>query len=145
MAYFKFTKAILEGHTIDVYNDGHHKRDFTYVDDVVEAIERLLLHPPQPKPHLLGTPLEADYSSAPYKLYNIGNQSPVQLTYLIEVLESTLGKKALKNMLPLQPGDVVETFAEVQDLINDVGFQPRTTLKDGIERFVAWYREHYQV
>ena len=145
MAYFKFTKAILSGKTIDVYNGGHHKRDFTYIDDVVEAITRLLHHPPRANAALIGTELESDRSSAPYRLYNVGNQSPVELTHLIEVLEATLGLPARKNMLPMQPGDVAETFADVSDLMNDIGFQPKTTLQDGIAKFVAWYRDYHRV
>ncbi len=145
MAYFKFTKAIICGQTIDVYNGGHHKRDFTYVEDVVEAIVRLLPRPPNANASLVGTQLEANGSSAPYRLYNIGNHSPVELNYLIEVIESALGIKAHKNMLPLQPGDVAETFAEVNDLMNDVGFQPKTPIEEGIAHFVAWYREYHRV
>lgn len=145
MAYFKFTKAILSGQTIDVYNGGHHKRDFTYVDDVVEAVARLIHLPPRANSRLVGKDLQADCSSDPYRIYNIGNQSPVTLTYLIEVLESALGVRAHKNKLPLQPGDVAETYAEVSDLMRDVDFRPKTTIEEGIARFVAWYREHYRV
>lgn len=145
MALFIFTKAILEGKPIDVYNHGKMKRDFTFVDDIVEGIVRLLTN--VPKGNAAWDALKPDPSSsfAPYKVYNIGNNKPVELLHFIEVLENKLGKKAVKNFLPLQPGDVPETFADVDDLINDVGFKPATSIEDGIGKFVDWYLEYYKV
>ncbi len=138
MAYFKFVKSIQEGKPIDVYNFGEMHRDFTYIDDVVEGILRVMQRPPQAVP---GTPEQP--ADEPYQLYNIGNNKPVALGYFIEVIEAALGKKAKKNFLPMQPGDVPITYANVDDLINDVGFQPTTSIETGIARFVEWYREYY--
>lgn len=144
MAYFKFVDAIAKNKPIDVYNHGQMKRDFTYIDDVVEGIIRVIKHP---QPRL--TQAEADAqgrdTTAPYKIYNIGNHSPVTLMNFISTIEQALGKTAEKNMMPMQPGDVPETYAEVQDLMDDVGFAPSTPLSVGIERFVSWYREYYGV
>lgn len=134
MAYFKFVKAITEGKPIDVYNFGKMKRDFTYIDDVIEGVVRVMHHAPSP-----GTE-----STAPYKLYNIGNHSPVELMTFIEVIEKALGKTTIKHLLPMQPGDVPSTYADVDDLINDVGFQPSTPIEEGIDSFVQWYREYYK-
>lgn len=133
MAYFKFVKAIEEGKAIDVYNFGKMLRDFTYIDDVVEGVFRVMLKPPQPN---------TTNSNARYKLYNIGNNNPVELMTFIEVLEKALGKKAVKNLLPMQPGDVPATYADVDDLMHDVGFKPSTPLEQGINCFVQWYREY---
>jgi len=147
MALFLFTKAILDGVPIDVYNDGKMQRDFTYVDDIVEGVVRVLDRIPQPVPELAAntrrlTPAE---SAAPYTVYNIGNHNPVELLYFIEVLEKALGKDARKNFLPLQPGDVPSTFADVEALMRDVGFKPATSIEVGIGRFIEWYRSYYKV
>ena len=145
MALFKFTKAMVEGKSIDVYNYGKMKRDFTYIDDIVEAIVRLQDNIPQPDAEWTvetGTPAT---SSAPYRVYNIGNSSPVELMDYITALEEALGVKAEKNMLPMQPGDVLETSAETQPLYDLVNFKPQTSVKDGVQQFVNWYREFYRV
>jgi UDP-glucuronate 4-epimerase len=145
MALFIFTKAILEGQPIDVFNHGKMMRDFTFVDDIVEGIVRLLTN--IPKGNSAWDAMKPDPSSsfAPYRVYNIGNNKPVQLLHFIEVLEHKLGKKAVKNFLPLQAGDVPETFADVDDLMNDVGFKPATSIEEGIGKFVDWYLEYYKV
>jgi UDP-glucuronate 4-epimerase len=135
MAYFKFVKAIEEGKPIDVYNFGKMQRDFTYIDDVVEGIFRVMLKPPQPN---------IANSNALYKLYNIGNNNPVELMTFIEVIEKALSKKAVKNLLPMQPGDIPATYADVDDLMRDVGFKPSTPLEQGINCFVQWYQEYKQ-
>jgi UDP-glucuronate 4-epimerase len=145
MALFLFTKAILEGKPIDVFNYGHHRRDFTYIDDIVEGVIRTLDHVATPNPEWSSDAPDPGTSRAPYRLYNIGNQQPVELMRYIEVLEECLGRKAEKNLLPLQPGDVPDTYADVADLVRDVDYLPRTTVDDGIARFVAWYREFYAV
>ncbi len=145
MALFLFTKAILEGKPIDVFNHGKMRRDFTYVDDIVEGIVRLLSNVPQANPNWNGENPDPATSFAPYKIYNIGNNKPVELLHYIEVLEANLGKKAVKNFLPLQEGDVPETSADVQDLMNDVGFKPSTSIEVGIERFVNWYVSYYNI
>lgn len=145
MALFLFTKAILEGKPIDVFNHGKMQRDFTYVDDIVEGVLRTLDRPAQPDPQWSSDNPDPGGSSAPYRLYNIGNHQPVELLRFIEVLEHTLGKKAEKNFLPLQAGDVPATYADVADLMRDTGFKPATTIETGIARFVEWYRDYYQV
>jgi len=145
MALFKFTRAILAGEPIDVFNNGHHARDFTYIDDVVEGVLRTADRIPQPNPDWSGATPDPATSSAPYRIYNIGNHSPVELMHFIEVLERALGREASKNFLPMQPGDVPATFADVDDLIADVGFAPATPLDQGIARFVEWYRSYYGV
>ena len=145
MAIFIFTKRILEGRPIDVYNYGRMKRDFTYIDDVVEGVIRVAHRIPQPNPNWSGDHPDPGTSKAPYRVYNIGNNRPVELLYLIEVLENALGRKAEKNLLPMQPGDVPETYADVDDLIRDVGYRPDTPIEEGIQRFVRWYREFYNV
>jgi UDP-glucuronate 4-epimerase len=144
MAYFKFVKAIQEGQAIDVYNFGKMKRDFTYIDDVIEGVVRVMHKPPQSNPDESPNRPEESTSKAPYKLYNIGNNSPVELIAFIEVIEKALGKTVEKNLLPMQPGDVPSTYADVDDLIKDVGFKPSTTIHEGIHRFVHWYREYYK-
>jgi UDP-glucuronate 4-epimerase len=144
MALFLFTKAILEGRSIDVFNYGKMQRDFTFVDDIVEGVIRVSEKVPQGNPAWSGQSPDPGTSYAPYKIYNIGNNSPVELLRFIEVLESALGKKAQKNLLPIQAGDVPATFADVDDLIADVGFKPATSIEEGIGRFVAWYREFYR-
>ncbi len=133
MAYFKFVDAIANNKSIDVYNHGKMQRDFTYIDDVVEGIIRVLHQPPN-----------LDTTIPPYKLYNIGNNQPVTLMRFIEVIETAMGKMADKNFLPMQPGDVPATYADVDALMNDVGFQPKTPIEEGIQKFVTWYRSYYQ-
>lgn len=146
MALFTFTKAILEGRAIDVYNDGKMQRDFTYIDDIVEGVVRALDRVPRPHPELAVTDrrLTPAESAAPYTVYNIGNHSPVELLHFIETLEKALGTEAKKNLLPMQPGDVPATFADVDALMRDVGFKPETPIEVGIRRFVEWYRDYYQ-
>ena len=144
MAYFSFTQKILADQPIDVFNYGNCQRDFTYIDDIVEGVIRSLDKPPSPNPNWDAQHPDAATSYAPYRLYNIGNNSPVELLYFIEVLEKALGKKAQRNLLPAQPGDVPTTFADVDDLTRDVGFKPSTSIEDGIARFVEWYREYYR-
>lgn len=145
MAPFLFTKAILQGQPINVFNYGKMRRDFTYIDDIVEGVIRVLDKVPQANPNWSSDAPDPSSSNAPYKLYNIGNNQPVELMHFIEVLEDCLGKKAEKNMLPLQPGDVLATYADVDDLVEDVGFKPNTSIEIGIERFVAWYRSYYNL
>ena len=142
MAMFLFTKAILAGEPIQVFNYGKMKRDFTYIDDIVEGVVRTLDHTAPKNPDWSGMKPDPGTSAAPYRLYNIGNNNPVELMYLIEVLEKTLGKTAEKLMLPIQPGDVPSTYADVEALIDDVGFKPATSIEDGVERFVKWYMEY---
>ena len=143
MALFLFTKAILAGKPIDVYNHGQMKRDFTYVDDIVEGVIRVTDRIPTGNPDWSGDSPDPGTSRSPYRLYNIGNSQPVSLLTFIETLEKKLGKTAQKNFLPLQPGDVPATYADVTDLTNDVGFAPSTPLDVGIERLVTWYRAFY--
>jgi len=143
MAYFSFTQKILAGEAIDVFNNGQHKRDFTYIDDIVTGVIRTLDTVATPNPDWDSAVPDAATSRAPYRLYNIGNNQPVALMHFIEVLEDCLGKKAEKNFLPMQPGDVAETYADIEGLANAVGFRPTTTIEQGLERFVAWYREFY--
>lgn len=145
MALFLFTKKILAGEPIDVFNFGNHKRDFTYIDDIVEGVIRTLDKIPEANPDWSGDNPDSATSASPYRLYNIGNNEPVELMYYIEVLENCLGKKAEKNMLPLQPGDVPNTYADVSDLVNDVGYKPDTRVEDGIARFVEWYKAYYNI
>jgi UDP-glucuronate 4-epimerase len=143
MALFLFTRAILAGEPIDVFNFGKMQRDFTYIDDIVEGVVRTLDHTATSNAQWSGTTPDPGTSAAPYRLYNIGNNNPVELMYLIEVLEKKLGVKAQKNLLPLQPGDVPATYANVDALSADVGFKPATPIEVGVDRFVAWYREFY--
>lgn len=145
MALFLFTKAILEGRPIDVFNEGRMRRDFTYIDDIVEGVMRVTDRIAPPNPEWSGDQPDPGTSRAPYRLYNIGNNQPVELMHLIGTLEKCLGKTAEKNMLPMQPGDVPATFADVDDLIRDVGFKPATPIETGIARFVEWYREYHGV
>lgn len=144
MAYFSFTKAIMEGTPIDVFNFGKMKRDFTYIDDIIEGVIRVMDNIPQPNPDWDRKNPDPGSSYAPYKLYNIGNNNPVELISFIEILENNIGKKAKKNLLPMQQGDVPITYANVDDLMNDVGFKPSTPLEEGIKKFVEWYREYYK-
>lgn len=145
MALFLFTRAILEGRPIDVFNHGRMRRDFTYIDDIVESVQRLLWRAPEPNPEWDAARAEPGTSAAPYRVYNIGNHQPVELLHFIEVLERALGRTATKRLLPMQPGDVEATYADVDDLMRDVGFRPSTTIEVGIDRFVRWYREFYRV
>jgi len=145
MALFIFTKKILAGEPIDVFNFGHHRRDFTYIDDIVEGVIRTLDQVAEPDLNWSGDEPNPSTSKAPYRLYNIGSNNPVELLRYIEILEGCLGKTAEKNLLPLQPGDVPDTYADVNALVEDVGYKPATAVEDGIRNFVAWYREYYQV
>ncbi|HFP9905027.1 TPA: NAD-dependent epimerase, partial [Escherichia coli] len=144
MALFKFTKAMLEGKSIDVYNYGKMKRDFTYIDDIVEAIVRIQDVIPQPDPEWTVEEGSPATSSAPYRVYNIGNSSPVELMDYINALEQALGLEAKKNMMPIQPGDVLNTSAETQALYKTIGFKPETPVQQGVKNFVDWYKEYYQ-
>jgi UDP-glucuronate 4-epimerase len=145
MALFLFTKAILGGKPIEVFNYGKMRRDFTYIDDIVEGVIRTLDRPAQPNARWSGDRPDPGTSWAPHRVYNIGNHNPVDLMHFIEVLEGVLGKKAEKQMMPIQPGDVPATYADVDDLVRDVGFSPSTPIETGIARFVTWYREYYKV
>jgi UDP-glucuronate 4-epimerase len=143
MALFLFTKNILEGKPIDVFNHGNHKRDFTFVEDIAEGVVRALDRVATPNAQWSGDNPDPATSSAPFRIYNIGNNAPVDLSKYISTLEDCLGKKAVKNLLPLQPGDVPDTFADVDDLVRDVGYKPATSVETGIRRFVDWYLEYY--
>ncbi|PCH52476.1 MAG: capsular biosynthesis protein CpsI [Cellvibrionales bacterium] len=145
MALFLFTRAILAGEPINVFNYGKHKRDFTYIDDIVEGVIRTLDVTAQPNPSWDGKHPDPGTSSAPWRIYNIGNNNPVDLEDYIAAIEQALGIKAEKNMLPLQPGDVPDTFANVDALVEDLGYKPSTKVGDGIKRFVDWYKDYYQV
>jgi len=145
MALFMFTKKILAGEPIDVFNYGKHKRDFTFVEDIVEGVVRTLDNVAQPNPDWDSSKPDPATSSAPYRVYNIGNNKPVDLEHYIHVLEECLGKKAEKNLMPLQAGDVPDTYADVSDLIADVDYKPDTSVEDGVARFVEWYRDYYKV
>ena len=145
MSYFKFTEKILAGEPIDLFNFGHHKRDFTYIDDIVEGVVRVLDNPAEANPDWSGSDPDPQSSSAPYRLYNIGSNNPVDLIRYIEVLEETLGVKAEKNLLPLQPGDVPDTYADVDDLVRDVGYVPGTSIEEGLQEFVRWYKSYHGI
>lgn len=145
MALFRFTKAIFAGEPIEVYNAGRMKRDFTYVDDIVSAMVLLLDRIPAPDPAWDPGHPDPAISSAPYRLHNIGNHQPTELSRFIEVLEKTIGKPAILKPMPMQPGDVLETFADVSSLQREIGFAPSTTIEEGVARFVAWYRDYYRV
>jgi UDP-glucuronate 4-epimerase len=145
MALFIFTKKILAGEPIDVFNYGNHRRDFTYIDDIVEGVIRTVDHVAPRNPDWNGNKPDPATSKAPYRIYNIGSNSPVELLRYIEVLEECLGKKAIKNLLPMQPGDVPDTYADVDALIEDVDYKPTTPIEVGIENFVKWYRDYYKV
>jgi UDP-glucuronate 4-epimerase len=138
-----FAKKILAGEPIDVFNYGNHRRDFTYIDDIVEGVIRTLDQIAAPNPHWDSSTPDPATAKSPYRIYNIGSNNPVALLHFIEVLETCLGKKAIKNLLPLQPGDVPDTYADVDALIKDVGYKPSTTIEVGIEQFVKWYRHYY--
>jgi len=143
MALFLFTRNILAGKPIDVFNYGKHRRDFTYIDDIVEGVIRTLDHVAQPNPDWNSDEPDSATSKAPYRLYNIGNNQPIDLMHYIDVLQDCLGKKAELNLLPLQLGDVPDTYADVQALVDEVGYKPSTTVEQGIARFVEWYMEFY--
>jgi UDP-glucuronate 4-epimerase len=144
MALFMFTRNIFEGKPIDVFNYGNHRRDFTYIDDIVQGVVRTMDHNASPNPDWDSASPDPGTSRAPYRLYNIGNQQPVELMRYIEVIEECLGKKAEKNMLPLQAGDVPDTWADTEALATDVGYQPGTPIEVGVKNFVDWYLEFYQ-
>jgi UDP-glucuronate 4-epimerase len=143
MALFLFTKAILRGERIEVFNYGRMQRDFTYIDDIIEGVVRVMHRIPEANPHWNGENPDAASSYAPYRLYNIGNNNPVELMKFIEVLEGCLGIKAEKTLMPIQAGDVPSTYADVDDLMKEVGFKPATTIENGIKSFVDWYRAYY--
>lgn len=143
MAPFLFAKAILTGKSIDVFNYGNHRRDFTFIDDIVEGVIRTLDHTAQANPDWSGLNPDPATSKAPWRIYNIGNQQPVELMSFIETLERFLGKSVEKNLLPMQPGDVPDTYADVEALITDVGYKPNTSIEQGVEQFVKWYLEYY--
>ncbi len=145
MALFMFTKNIIEGKPIDVFNYGKHRRDFTYVDDIVEGVIRTMDNTATPNKDWNAAEPDPGTSRAPYRIYNIGNQQPVELMRYIELIEEYVGKKAEKNLLPLQPGDVPDTWADTSDLANDVGFKPSTPIEVGVRNFIDWYLEYYQV
>ena len=145
MAMLSFTQKILAGEPIDVFNYGNHRRDFTYIDDIVEGVIRVIDHPAQPNPDWDGEKPDPGTSKAPWRVYNIGNNEPVELLRYIELLENSLGKKAIKNMLPLQPGDVLATYANVDDLVKDLDYKPSMSLETGIQNFVDWYKDYYRV
>jgi len=145
MALFLFTRAILAGEPIDVFNAGHHRRDFTYIDDIVEGVLRVTARVAAPNPAWDGNRPDPATSRAPFRVYNIGNNRPVELLRYIEVLEDCLGRKAVRNLLPMQPGDVPETSANIDGLGEDVGYRPTTPVEVGVRRFVDWYREYYKV
>ncbi|MFO8236556.1 MAG: NAD-dependent epimerase [Bacteroidales bacterium] len=145
MALFKFTKAILDDKPIDVYNHGEMQRDFTYIDDIVDGISKVSQNTPLPNKNWSGKAPDPFSSMAPYKVYNIGNSSPVHLMDFIHAIENSLGREAQKNYLPLQPGDVPKTWADVENLKNDMGYQPTTSVKEGVIKFIDWYRNYYQV
>jgi UDP-glucuronate 4-epimerase len=144
MSMFLFTDKIIKGEPIDVFNDGHHARDFTFIDDIVQGVVRATDRVAAPNPTWSGDQPDPGTSSAPYRLYNIGNHSPVQLMDYIACIEKAVGKTATKNMLPMQPGDVPATFADIEDLKADIGFEPKTPIEEGVKRFVAWYRDYYR-
>lgn len=145
MALFKFTENIIAGKPIDVFNYGHHTRDFTYVEDIVEGILRVLDKPAEPNPAWNPEDPDPASSAAPYRIYNIGSNRPLELSRYIELLEETLGIEANRNLLPLQPGDVPDTFADVDDLIRDVGYKPDTPVEEGVRAFVSWYKDYYGI
>ena len=145
MSLFMFTRNILDGKPIDVFNYGNHRRDFTYIDDIVEGVIRVIDKPAQANASWASDNPDPGTSLAPYRVYNIGNNNPVNLLAFIETLEKCLGKKAIKNLLPLQPGDVPDTYADVSDLENDLGYKPGTLLETGISNFVEWYKNYYRI
>ena len=145
MALFLFTKRILEGNPIDVFNYGKHRRDFTYIDDIVSGVVGALDKPAEPDLLWDSDAPKSASSRAPYRIYNIGNQQPIELLKYIEVLEKCLGRTAKKNLLPMQPGDVPDTWADVEDLVADVGYRPTTPIEKGVKQFIDWYIEYYRI
>lgn len=145
MAYFKFTKDIIEGNPINIYNNGNMRRDFTFIDDICEGVFRLLEKAPTFNKNWFNDPKNISESFAPYKIYNIGNNNPISLMEFITEIESAIGKKALKNFMEMQPGDVLETWADISDLENDIDFKPKTSISEGIQKFVRWYRDYYRI
>jgi UDP-glucuronate 4-epimerase len=145
MALFLFTRAILEGRPIDLYNEGRMRRDFTYIDDIVEGVVRTLDRIPAGSPEWSGDHPDPGTSRAPYRVYNIGNNQPVELMEFVAAIEEAVGRQAEKRLLPMQPGDVPATWADVDDLMRDTGFRPATPIREGVRRFVAWYRDYYGV
>jgi UDP-glucuronate 4-epimerase len=145
MALFLFARAIMAGEPIEVFNHGKMQRDFTYIDDIIEGVYRVMHKLPEPNPDWSGKAPDPGTSYAPFKIYNIGNNNPVELTEFIETIEQALGKQAQKEYLDLQPGDVPATYADIDDLEKDVGFKPATPLKVGIARFIEWYKNYYQI
>ena len=143
MALFLFTKAILEDKPINIFNNGDMERDFTYIDDIVEGVFRLIDHLPVANPAWSGDKPDSATSYCPWRLYNIGNNDKQKLLHYIDVLEDCLGKKAIRNYLPMQAGDVRATYANVDDLVREIGFKPQTTIEEGISKFVQWYRGYY--
>jgi UDP-glucuronate 4-epimerase len=144
MAMFIFAKAILEGRAIPVFNHGRMQRDFTYIDDIVEGVIRTSDKVATPNPQWSGNNPDPGTSTAPFRIYNIGNNTPVELSYVISLLEKELGRKAEQNLMPMQPGDVPATCADIDDLTRDVGFRPSTPIEEGLHRFVRWYREYHK-
>jgi UDP-glucuronate 4-epimerase len=144
MALFKFTKAILAGEPLPVFNRGKMVRDFTYVDDIVEGVIRVMDRPAAPDPKWSGEKPDSARSSAPWRIFNIGNNRPVELMRYIQVLESSLGRKAMLDLQPMQPGDVPATYADISELAAATGFEPATTVETGVQRFVDWYRSYYK-
>jgi UDP-glucuronate 4-epimerase len=145
MALFLFTKAILEGKAIDVYNHGKMRRDFTYIDDIVQGIYSVLMKPATPSSEFNPLRPKPDASSAPYRVLNIGHSKPVELMDFVHEIERQLGKKAELNLMPLQPGDVLTSYADVTELVNEYGYRPSTSIEVGVERFIRWYRDYYKV
>lgn len=145
MAMFKFTKAIVEGNPIDVYNNGKMRRDFTYVSDIVEGVKRVILNPAKSNANWSGVTPDPGSSVGPYKVYNIGNNSPVELMEFIKAIETKLDTKANINFMPMQPGDVLATYADVTDLVNDMGYKPNTSIQQGVSNFIDWYLDYYQI
>ena len=144
MALFLFTRNIIEGKPIDVFNYGNHRRDFTYIDDIVEGVIRTMDHTAAANPDWDASKPDPGSSNVPYRIYNIGNQQPIELMRYIEVIEECVGKKAEKKLLPLQPGDVPDTYADTEDLVRDIGYKPDTAIETGVRKFVDWYLEYYQ-
>ena len=145
MALFLFTKAIVKNKPIDVYNMGNMQRDFTYIDDIIEGVIHVINKPAEENPDWTGENPDQASSSAPYKLYNIGNSSPVMLTGFIDAIEDSLGKKAIKNLLPMQKGDIPATFADVKDLVKNFDYKPNTSIKAGVAKFINWYNSFYKL
>ncbi len=145
MALWLFTAAILEGRPIKLFNNGDMRRDFTYIDDVAEAVVRMIEHVPQPNPRWSGETPDPGSSNAPWRIYNIGNNNPIELTEFVAAIEKALGKQAKRELLPMQPGDVPANYADIDDLMRDVGFRPSTPIAEGIAKFVAWYRAYHRL